>query len=102
MRTKEQIREGNRLASKKWYSKNKEVQKKKMLDYYYEKLANDPEYKAKRVEITKRYVEAHREEIAARKRERYRTDPEFRERNLAAGRKWYKNNKAKQGANNGN
>src|SRR5262245_7493109 len=44
------------------------------------RYAEDPEYREKKLASDRAHHAAHKDEINARKREKYRTDPEFAER----------------------
>ncbi len=51
-----------------------------------QRYAEDPEYRARILASNLRYATAHKEEIAAKAREKWATDPELRAKGLAASR----------------
>lgn len=78
------------------YQKNPEVrdrQRKRMKDYY-EKHKNDPEYRARALECSKRYQKKNRERINAKNREWYAKN---RERIKAYHRERYRAKKEVEG-----
>jgi Autographiviridae endonuclease VII len=55
--------------------------------YWQKRYAEDPEYREKKLAYGRAYRAAHKEETSEEKRERWKNDPEFRDRIRASNRK---------------
>lgn len=71
----------------------KEIYAQKFKEYIKNKYNNDEEYKAMKKEQTKEYYKKHKEEIAAKRKERYHEDEEYRNKQKEIRAKYYKSKK---------
>jgi len=85
---------------KAWYEQNKEKVNRKTKEWqannsekftaYYKKYNADPEIKKKRE--AQRKVREQNPEVKSKRKERYKNDPEYRQKKIDAVRKWQKKN----------